>query len=190
MGVKSDGKTAVFLVSSASGTTGEGNCEPDDTCTFLYMKKDQQQSFEAVDENDQVVTYVLKLLKINVEETEGAREQQLQLELQQASSRAARRAARQRRACRTGPRTGLRRARSSHRLLARRAHRHRLAPVARGREVALAGWQRCASRPPGSPTAPAWWPSSRACPQASRWPRRTSTRTSRAASSATGGAAG
>jgi len=54
MGVKNDGKTAVFLVSSATGTTGEGNCEPDDTCTFLYMKEDEQQSFEAVDANNQV----------------------------------------------------------------------------------------------------------------------------------------
>ena len=71
MGVKTDGKTAVFLVSSASATTGEGNCEPDDTCTFLYMKEGQQQSFEAVDANDQVVTYALKLLKVNVEKTDA-----------------------------------------------------------------------------------------------------------------------
>ena len=88
MGVKTDGKTAVFLVSSASGTTGEGNCEPDDTCTFLYMKEDQQQSFEAVDANDQVVNYALKILKINVEETEAPQSSS------SSSSRAARRAAR------------------------------------------------------------------------------------------------
>ena len=88
MGVKTDGKTAVFLVSSASATTGEGNCEPDDTCTFLYMKEDQQQSFEAVDANDQVVTYALKLLKINVEETDGPKN------ASSSSSRSARRAAR------------------------------------------------------------------------------------------------
>jgi hypothetical protein len=88
MGVKTDGKTAVFLVSSSSGTTGEGDCEPDDTCTFLYMKEDQQQSFEAVDANDQVVTYALKLLKINVEETDAPQSSS------SSSSRAARRAAR------------------------------------------------------------------------------------------------
>ena len=91
MGVKTDGETAVFLVSAATGTTGEGNCEPDDTCTFLYMKADEQQSFEAVDENDQVITYVLKLLKINVEEAETPSDSQ-------SSSRAARRAERARRA--------------------------------------------------------------------------------------------
>ena len=61
----------MFLVSAASGTTGEGDCEPDDTCTFLYMKAGQTQSFEAVDENDQVVTYTLKLLEVNVEKTEA-----------------------------------------------------------------------------------------------------------------------
>jgi hypothetical protein len=92
MGVKDDGETAVFLVSSASSTTGEGDCEPDDTCTFLYMTAGQQQSFEAVDANDQVVTYVLKLLDVNVEETAGPEEASSKSE-----RRAARRAARERR---------------------------------------------------------------------------------------------
>jgi hypothetical protein len=71
MGVTTDGKSAVFLVSAASGTTGDGDCEPDDTCTFLYMKAGQVQSFEAVDENDQVVTYKLKLIETKAEETEA-----------------------------------------------------------------------------------------------------------------------
>jgi hypothetical protein len=68
MGARTDGETAVFLVSAASSTTGEGNCEPDDTCTFLYLKAGEQQSFEAVNGNNEVVTYVLKLLDVNVEE--------------------------------------------------------------------------------------------------------------------------
>ena len=71
MGVKTDGETAVFLVSSASSTTGEGKCVPDDTCTFLYMKAGEQQSFESVDGNDQVVTYVLKMLQVNMEKTDA-----------------------------------------------------------------------------------------------------------------------
>ncbi len=71
MGVRTDGETAVFLVSSASSTTGEGNCEPDDTCTFLYMKPGEQQSFEAIDGNNAVITYVLKLLDVNVEKTDA-----------------------------------------------------------------------------------------------------------------------
>jgi hypothetical protein len=102
MGVKTDGKTAVFLVSSATGTTGEGDCEPADTCTFLYMKKDQQQSFEAVDENNQVVTYVLKLLKVNVKETEAPKSGSSSSS-SKASSRAERRA--ERRAARRAERT-------------------------------------------------------------------------------------
>ena len=71
MGATADGKDAVFLVSAASSTTGEGDCQPDDTCTFLYMKPGQTQSFEAVDGNDQVIAYTLKLLAIQVEKTEA-----------------------------------------------------------------------------------------------------------------------
>jgi hypothetical protein len=71
MGARTDGETAVFLVSSASSTTGEGNCEPDDTCTFLYMKAGETQSFEAIDGADQVVTYTLKMLRVNIEEADA-----------------------------------------------------------------------------------------------------------------------
>ena len=88
MGVTADGEDAVFLVSSASGTTGEGDCQPDDTCTFLYMKPGQQQAFESVDGNNQVVTYVLKLLEVNVEKTDPPKG------TSSASSKASRRAAR------------------------------------------------------------------------------------------------
>jgi hypothetical protein len=91
MGVTTDGKSAVFLVSAASGTTGEGDCEPDDTCTFLYMKAGDTQSFEAVDANDQVVTYKLRLLDTNVEETEAPASSSSS---RRASTRAKRRARR------------------------------------------------------------------------------------------------
>jgi hypothetical protein len=90
MGARTDGETAVFLVSSASSTTGEGDCEPDDTCTFLYMKAGEQQSFEAVDGNNEVVTYVLKLLDVNLEKTDAP-------EGATTSRRAARRVAREHR---------------------------------------------------------------------------------------------
>jgi hypothetical protein len=90
MGVRTDGETAVFLVSSASSTTGEGNCKPDDTCTFLYMKPGEQQSFEAIDGNNAVITYVLKLLDVNVEKTKAP-------EGTKASRRAARNVARDQR---------------------------------------------------------------------------------------------
>jgi hypothetical protein len=91
MGVREDGETAVFLVSSASSTTGEGDCEPDDTCTFLYMKAGDQQTFEAVDPDNKVVTYVLKLVDVNVEETDGPDN------ASSSSRRAARKVARDRR---------------------------------------------------------------------------------------------
>jgi hypothetical protein len=71
MGVKEDGETAIFLQSSAATSTGEGNCEPDDTCTFLYMKQGDKQRIEAVNSNDEVVTYELVLLNIDVKRTDG-----------------------------------------------------------------------------------------------------------------------
>ena len=71
MGVKEDGETAIFLLSSAASTTGEGNCEPDDTCTFLYMKKGDKQRIEAVNSNDEIITYELVLLDIDVKRTDG-----------------------------------------------------------------------------------------------------------------------
>jgi hypothetical protein len=71
MGVREDGETAIFLLSSAATSTGEGNCEPDDTCTFLYMKDGDKQRIEAVNANDEVVTYELVLLGIDVKRTDG-----------------------------------------------------------------------------------------------------------------------
>ncbi len=97
MGVTTDGKSAVFLVSAATGTTGEGDCEPDDTCTFLYMEPGQTQTFEAVDANDAVVTYTLKLIDNKVEETEAPKSSSSD---GKASSRAQRRARRAQRIAR------------------------------------------------------------------------------------------
>lgn len=71
MGVRKDGETATFLLSSAASSTGEGNCEPDDTCTFLYMKEGDKQRLEAVNDNDEIVTYELVLLGIDVKRTDG-----------------------------------------------------------------------------------------------------------------------
>jgi hypothetical protein len=70
MDVTTNGESAVFMVSTATGTTGDGDCEPDDTCTFVYMKPGQTQKFEAVDADDKVVTYTLKLTDIKLEEIE------------------------------------------------------------------------------------------------------------------------
>jgi len=71
MGVKNDGKTAVFLVSAKATTTGDGKCSPSDTqCTFLYMKKGDKQVIETVEADGVTITdYTLKLKGINVKRT-------------------------------------------------------------------------------------------------------------------------
>jgi hypothetical protein len=96
MDVTTDGESAVFLVSYATGTTGEGDCEPDDTCTFLYMKPGETQSFEAVGADDKVVTYKLKLVDIKMEKTDPP----ANATSRQASTRAERRARRAQRIAR------------------------------------------------------------------------------------------
>ena len=72
MGVKSDGKTAVFLIAANASVVGDGNCKPSDTeCTFLYMKKGDEQTFEAVDTDGGITDYTLELKDIDVKRTSG-----------------------------------------------------------------------------------------------------------------------
>jgi hypothetical protein len=73
MGVKTDGKTAVFMVSSEATTTGDGRCEPSESsCLFLYMKKGDEQTIEAIDSNGDITTYQLELRDINVKTLDKA----------------------------------------------------------------------------------------------------------------------
>lgn len=75
MGVKNDGKTAVFLITANASTVGDGTCSPSDTeCTFLYMKKDDKQTIEAVDADGGITTYALELLSVDVRRTKGPEE--------------------------------------------------------------------------------------------------------------------
>jgi hypothetical protein len=70
MGVRSDGKTAVFLVSASATTTGDAKCQPSDTeCTFLYIKKDDVQTIESVSSDGAITDYTLKLKDISVKRT-------------------------------------------------------------------------------------------------------------------------
>jgi hypothetical protein len=70
MGVKSDGKTAVFLVSAKATTIGDGKCAPSDTeCTFLYMKKGDKQTIEAIDTTGAITDYTLELKSVDVKQT-------------------------------------------------------------------------------------------------------------------------
>jgi hypothetical protein len=72
MGVRDDGKTAVFLVSAAATATGDGNCQPSgDQCTFLYMKKGDKEALEAVGQDNQVIDYELELRDVSVKKTSG-----------------------------------------------------------------------------------------------------------------------
>jgi hypothetical protein len=70
MGVKNDGKTAVFLVSAKATTIGDGKCAPSDTeCTFLYLKKGDKQTIEAVDTTGAITDYTLELKSVDVKQT-------------------------------------------------------------------------------------------------------------------------
>jgi hypothetical protein len=72
MGVKRDGQTAVFLLSSSTTTTGDGNCEPTDSeCTFLYMKAGDSQVVETVTTEGEIVTYDLELVSVTAKPTTG-----------------------------------------------------------------------------------------------------------------------
>jgi hypothetical protein len=72
MGVRPDGETAAFLISSDVTSKGDGKCKPSaELCTFLYMKKGDTQTFEAVGADGSVVDYELKLRDIDVKVTNG-----------------------------------------------------------------------------------------------------------------------
>lgn len=70
MGVKRGGKTAVFLMSSSSTTTGDGDCKPSDTsCTFLYLQEGDKQVIETVTAEGDLLTYELELAGIEAKAT-------------------------------------------------------------------------------------------------------------------------
>jgi hypothetical protein len=70
MGVKRDGKTAVFMLSSSTTTTGDGNCEPTESeCTFLYLKPGDAQIVETVTTDGEIVTYDLELVSVDAKPT-------------------------------------------------------------------------------------------------------------------------
>jgi len=96
MGVKNDGKSAVFLIAANATTTGDGKCSPTDTeCTFLYLAKGDKETIEAVDTSGAVTDYTLELRDIKIKRTTGPQTA--------SSSKAARSTARR------GERTRLRR---------------------------------------------------------------------------------
>jgi hypothetical protein len=65
LGVLSDGKTAVFLISSDATATGDGTCKPNPTqCDTIEMKAGDTEFFDVAQGNAGVVQYELDLLKV------------------------------------------------------------------------------------------------------------------------------
>jgi hypothetical protein len=66
LGVLSDHKTAVFLVSSDATATGDGTCKPNPTqCDTIEMKAGDTEFFDVAQGNAGVVQYELDLLKVS-----------------------------------------------------------------------------------------------------------------------------
>jgi hypothetical protein len=65
MGVLSDGKTAVFLISSDATATGDGKCTPSDTqCDTIEMRAGDTEYFDGAEGTAGVKQYELDLLKV------------------------------------------------------------------------------------------------------------------------------
>jgi hypothetical protein len=65
LGILSDGKTAVFLISSDATATGDGKCKPNPTqCDTIEMKAGDTEFFDVAEGNAGVVQYELDLLKV------------------------------------------------------------------------------------------------------------------------------
>jgi hypothetical protein len=65
LGILSDGKTAVFLISSDATATGDGKCKPNPTqCDTIEMRAGDTEFFDVAEGNAGVVQYELDLLKV------------------------------------------------------------------------------------------------------------------------------
>jgi hypothetical protein len=65
LGVLSDHKTAVFLISSDATATGDGTCKPNpDQCDTIEMKAGDTEFFDVAQGNAGIVQYELDLLKV------------------------------------------------------------------------------------------------------------------------------
>jgi hypothetical protein len=72
LGILSDGKTAVFLISSDATATGDGKCKPNPTqCDTIEMRAGDTEFFDVAQGNAGVVQYELDLLKIIHDKVSG-----------------------------------------------------------------------------------------------------------------------
>jgi hypothetical protein len=73
LGVLSDGKTAVFLVSSDATANGDGKCKPNPTqCDTIEMRTGDTEFFDVAQGSSGVVQYELDLLKVAHGKARGA----------------------------------------------------------------------------------------------------------------------
>jgi hypothetical protein len=72
LGILSDGKTAVFLISSDATATGDGKCKPNPTqCDTIEMRAGDIEFFDVAQGNAGVIQYELDLLKIIHDKVSG-----------------------------------------------------------------------------------------------------------------------
>jgi hypothetical protein len=72
LGVLSDHKTAVFLISSDATATGDGTCKPNpDQCDTIEMKAGDTEFFDVAQGNAGVIQYELDLLKVFHDKVKG-----------------------------------------------------------------------------------------------------------------------
>jgi hypothetical protein len=73
LGVLSDGKTAVFLISSDTTATGDGKCKPNPTqCDTIEMRAGDTEFFDVAQGNAGVTQYELDLLKVFHNKVKGS----------------------------------------------------------------------------------------------------------------------
>lgn len=73
LGVLSDGKTAVFLISSDATATGDGKCKPTPAqCDTIEMRAGDTEFFDVTQGTAGVVQYELDLLKVAHDKVRGA----------------------------------------------------------------------------------------------------------------------
>jgi hypothetical protein len=66
LGVKRDGKTAIFMLDSSLTATGDGNCKPVATCETIELKAGETEFFDAKDDTGAVTgQYRLDVIKIH-----------------------------------------------------------------------------------------------------------------------------
>jgi hypothetical protein len=73
VGIEKDGQTATFLVTSDATPQGDGSCEPSKTtCTYIHLKKGQEEFLDVMSGTAGLRQYVLKLLDVNKTTTTSA----------------------------------------------------------------------------------------------------------------------